>query len=205
MYSPYIQKGIAYYRASCKPDCPNTVHDVNDKFIEGKIVEILDLIHFGDEELGILEANAIGALDKISEKRNKELADLHRNHRKILDDLDYLAKDKLSLLRTQVYSPQQILDEEGRLSILLEEVKGSITAYSESAKAMLDYIIAFSELVKNASEYFKYALDLEKRELVIQVFSELYIDSGEMKYVAKYGYDALLRRFDPQFSHSGAR
>ena len=69
---------------------------------------------------------------------------------------------------------------------------------------MLDYVIAFSELVKNASEYYTYGLDTEKRELVVQVFSELYIDNGELKYVAKYGYDALLRRFDTQYSNSGA-
>jgi site-specific DNA recombinase len=204
VYSPYIQKGIEYYRASCKQGCPNSVRNVNDKFLTEKVVGILDRVHFDDGELAVLETNSRVALDKITEKRNKELADLHRNHCKILDDLDYLAKDKLSLLRTGIYTPHQILEEEGRLTILLAEVKSKIDACSDSAKAMLDYVIAFSELVKNASEYYIYALDTEKRDLAVQVFSELYIESGELKYVAKYGYDALLRRFDPQFSNSGA-
>ena len=203
-FSPYTQKGIVYYRASCKPDCSNVVRNVNDKFVTDKIVEILDRIHFDESELAILETSGRVALDKIIEKRNKELADLHRAHTKILDDLDYLAKDKLSLLRTGVYTPQQILEEEGRLSISLEDVKTKINAYSDSAKAMLDYVIAFSELVKNASEYYLYGLDTEKRDLVVQVFSELYIENGELKYVAKYGYDALLKRFDAQYSNSGA-
>lgn len=204
IYSPYIKKGITYYTSSCKPNCTNSVRNFNDKFITDKIVQILDRIHFSDAELATLETDARGALDKISEKRNKELANLHRNHSKILDDLDYLAKDKLSLLRTGVYTPQQILEEEGRLTVLLEDVRVKINAYSESAKSMLDYVIAFSELVKNASAYFQYALDTEKRDLVVQVFSELYIENGELKYVAKYGYDALLNRFDAQKQNYGA-
>jgi hypothetical protein len=110
----------------------------------------------------------------------------------------------LSLLRSGVYSHKQILEEEGRLSILLEEVKEGINAYSESVKSMLDYVIAFSGLVKNASTYFRYGLDTEKRDLVVQVFSELYIENGELKYVAKYGYDTLLKRFSTSISNYGA-
>jgi hypothetical protein len=38
-------------------------------------------------------------------------------------------------------------------------------------------------------------LDAEKRDLVIQVFSELSLDSGELKYTAKEGFDVFLKRF----------
>ncbi len=203
-YSPYQQKGISYYRCQCKDDCTNAIKNINDKSITDKIIEILDRIHFTDAELAIIERESLEALSNLSEKRNKELADLHRQQRKAIDDLDYLVTDKLSLLRTGIFTPNQILDEEGRLSIKLEEINSKIKAYSESAKSMLDYVITFSELVKNASKYFKYALDSEKRELVIQAFSELYIENGVVKYIAKYGYDALLKRFDAPNSQSGS-
>ena len=203
-YSPYITKGITYYQTSCISGCLNNVKNISEKSITGKIGEIISRIHFSDSEISAIEEEARSALDKISDRRNKELADLRRNLDKILSDFDYLAKDKLSLLRTGVYTPQQILEEEGRLTILLEQAKSKINVYSLSAKAMLDYVIAFSELVKNASTYFQYALDTEKRELTVQVFTELYVENGEIKFVAKYGYDVLLKRFDCKIPNYGA-
>jgi hypothetical protein len=53
---------------------------------------------------------------------------------------------------------------------------------------MLAFAIRFSELVRNASEYFQYALDSEKRELTENVFSELvFSERAPVKYEAKEG------------------
>lgn len=204
IYSPYVQKGISYYRSRCKKDCHNSFRNINDKFISEKIVDILTLIRFSDDELAVLEMGSQSALDALGEKRNREVADLQRSQCKILDDISYLSKDKLTLLRTGVYTPQQLIEEEGRLATLLLEARSRMNSYSESARSMLDTIVTFSELVRNASEYFKYGLDFEKRQLTAQVFSKLYIENGEMKYVAKQAYEALLQRLNPQFENSGA-
>lgn len=99
---------------------------------------------------------------------------------------------------------EEMRREETRLSTAVEDVKTKIQANSESSKAMLDYIITFSELVKNASLYFKYALDSEKHELITQIFSELSINDGELKYKAKEGFSALLARSDDNFPSFGS-
>ena len=80
-----------------------------------------------------------------------------------------------------------------------------MSAYSESTQTMLDFVISFSELAKYASIYYPYALDTEKQGLVVQTFSELYIESGELKYKAKEGYDALLERHSAKTELLGAR
>ena len=77
-------------------------------------------------------------------------------------------------------------------------IRGAImrkAAQTESAEAMLDYVISFSELVKNAYLYYKHALDSEKQELASNVFSELVIYNRKLRsYKAKEGFEALLNR-----------
>ena len=90
----------------------------------------------------------------------------------------------------------QIIEEEGRLNALLKDIEGKMQDFSEPVKTMLDCVISFSELVKHASVYYGHALDVQKRNIVVQVFSELYINDGELKYQATEAYNALLQRYD---------
>jgi hypothetical protein len=71
-----------------------------------------------------------------------------------------------------------------------------ISDLSISTKAMLEYVISFSELARHTAAYFEHGLDVYKRDIVMQVFTELYIENGELKYVATEAYQALLMRFD---------
>lgn len=205
VYTPYEQKGIVYYRPKCKDKCLNNLKNINEEYITEKIQELLDRIYFTDEELAKIESQANKELNKISEKRNKEMKDIYRQLNKAMEDLDYLIKDKLNLLRNGLFTPEQIKDEENRLTLQVQDIQNKIKANSESTKAMLDYVITFSELVKNASLYFKHALDTEKRDLLIQIFSELSLDNGELKYVAKEGFGVLLRRLSTSSSLTGSR
>ncbi len=196
VYSPYIQKGISYYRSRCKKDCANPLKNINDKFITGEVLKILNRIHFTELEISAIEANAWKELDKLTDRRNKQVEDLRLQKNKAAENLDYLTKDKLNLLRTKVFTAEQIIEEEGRLTALLAEYEEKISELSISAKAMLEYVISFSELAKHAAFYFNGGLDNDKRDIVMQVFTELYIENGELKYVATEAYQALLMRFD---------
>ena len=204
IYTPYAQKGIVYYRPKCKNGCLNNIKNINEKYITDKIQELLNKISFTDEEKSKIEVQANKELNKISDRRNKELQDVYRQLNKAMEDLDYLIKDKLNLLRNGVFTAEEVKNEETRLTLLVQDIQTRIKANSESTKAMLDYVITFSELVKNASLYFQYALDTEKRDLVIQVFSELSLSNGELKYVAKEGFNVLLKRLNASTSKLGS-
>ncbi len=195
-YSPYSQKGIAYYRSRCKKNCSNPLKNINDAFITKNVKAIIERIHFTDSEIQRIEANAEKELNKLTDRRNKQTEDLRLQRNKILDNLKYLSDDKLNLLRTGVFSSVQIIEEEGRLSALLKDMEDKMNAFTETTRSMLDFIISFSELVKHASFYYENALDTEKRSLVMQVFSELYIEHGKLKYTANEGYSELLKRHD---------
>jgi hypothetical protein len=92
------------------------------------------------------------------------------------------------------------------ISLKLAEIEVKMQAQAESAEAILDYVISFSELVKNAALYYKYALDTEKQELAANVFSELVFDGRKLvNYKAKEGFGALLNRENDHVGSSGAR
>jgi hypothetical protein len=209
LYSPYEQKGIIYYRSRCRAGCGNPDPNLEESEITTALQVILDQIAFTDEELAALESGAKAGLEKVSAQRDKELEDLHAKQRRIAADLGYLAENRITILRTGIMAPEALRSEEERLKLEMEHVNAEIAARGVTAREMLDFTIAFSELVKNASLYFEHALDSERRELTTQVFSELVFEGRALvKYSAKEGFDALLKRSRvtgsplPSFSNS---
>jgi len=195
LYSPYQQKGINYYRTRCKAGCSNTDKNLKDTDVHKLVQQALSTIYFTDEELKNIEEKAKSDLGSISERRSKELDDLHIQRKKVFADLDYLMDNKLTLLRTNTMKIEDIKIEEGRLTMRLAEIDSRMKIYAETAQEMLRYVITFSELVKNASAYYEFALDSEKREIATQVFSELVFSERKLvKYNAKEGFEALLNR-----------
>tara|TARA_Y100000310_G_C20234399_1_gene601748 strand:- start:7 stop:276 length:270 start_codon:yes stop_codon:yes gene_type:complete len=79
----------------------------------------------------------------------------------------------------------------------LKEVEVKQSAYNQSEREMLNYVLTFSELVKEASTLYKLANDSEKRRITSLIFSELTISDGRLeKYNAKQPFDILLKQVD---------
>ena len=194
-YSPYTKKGINYYRTRCVDECNNPDKNLNESDINGVVEKLLEQIHFSKKELIEIENRAKIGLDNVNEKRSKELDDLNNQRKRAYDDLNYLTKNKITLLRNQAMTPEEINQEEIRLKNELITIDQKTIAHQEGANEMLKYVITFSELIKMANLYYKHALDTEKRDLVTQVFTELvFKDRKLVNYVAKDGFEALLRR-----------
>jgi site-specific DNA recombinase len=196
-YSPYQKKGFNYYRSPCKCGCQNEHKNLNENIIHSIVSEVLALISFTDEEKIEIEARAKFELDKISDTREKELDDLNKERKRIYADLNYITKNKISLLRNETMSIKDISKDEKRLNDDLEMIDEKTAAYKEAASDMLKYIVTFSELIKMANIYYKHALDTEKHEIAIQVFSELILYNKEIaNFKAKEGFAALFNRHD---------
>ena len=87
--------------------------------------------------------------------------DLNNERKRIYADLNYITKNKISLLRNETMTIEAIGKDEKRLNDELEIVDKKTAAHKEDAGEMLNYIITFSELVKMANLYYKHALDTE--------------------------------------------
>lgn len=192
-YSPYQKKGINYYRVRCIDGCTNKDKNLKETDVHKIINDFMLTINFTDDEVREIERRAKSELGTIAIKRDKELDDLNSQRKKVFGDLDYLMSNKLTLLRTNAMRIEDMLADEQRLNTRLKEIDGKITAYEETAQEMVKYVITFSELVKNASVYYEFALDNEKREIVTEVFTELVFSGRKLdKYTAKEGFEALL-------------
>ncbi|EKE07443.1 MAG: hypothetical protein ACD_18C00084G0009 [uncultured bacterium] len=204
VYTPYKKKGFNYYRSNCKSDCLNTNKNIKESDIDIEIENLLSKICFSDRELEEIKSRTKIGLEAVTQKRNFELESLHNRKRKIFEDLDYLRDNKISLLRSGVYTGESYVSEIVQMENELKEIAEKEKAHSESAVEMLNYIITFSELVKNAMLYYKYSLDTEKRNTALSVFYELvFVDGNLAEYKTKEGYEALLKRYDFSKVESG--
>ena len=202
-YSPYVKKGITYYGSKCKADCTNIEKNTSEAKIVQKLKEVLDKISFSDQELLELEKNSHKELNKVAERRDAELQDTYRQLSKAVSDLDYLSKEKLTMLRNSIMTPENILKEEIRLTAIIAELKTKIHANVDSTQEMLSYVILFSDLVKQAGSIFENGLDSHRHKIITKVFSELYLYNGKLEYVAKQGFDRLLDRVKVDFTNDG--
>ena len=195
-FSPYIQKGIIYYRCRCKASCQNADVNLTETEMHRQVQSFLERVAFTADEKVQIESGAHSGLDKIATKRESAIADLERQRKRIYGDLDYLMKNKITLLRNEVSTPETFAADTARLETELAEVAAKMAIYQEAAHEMLKYVLTFSELINLASECYKHALDTEKREMVTNAFSELVFFGGEFKFIPKDGFRALFARFE---------
>lgn len=140
-------------------------------------------------------------LGKVANERDRQRHDLQRQIDRIYGDLDYLKQEKLSLLRAKTMSPEEYTERYVKLENEYRDAQAALANIHESEKEMLKYVLTFSELVKRAGLYYKYALDVETHQIITQVFTELRFSSNEFSFVAKDGYLALFSRHDKKKTH----
>ena len=131
----------------------------------------------------------------MEEKRQKEVDQVERKKKKIREDLAYIRSNKLSLLKTGVYTPEGLMEEETKLNseltILQNQEQSSDIAMHETMKE----IQKLSELVKNVIPYYKFANPYEKEKIIRVIFSELSISQNTLNYKCKKGFECFENRF----------
>lgn len=194
-YSPYMKKGIIYYRSRCKVNCLNENPNMKEDDISQLIQEVLDTMYFTKNELEEIEQRAEKDCTELSDQKDKTLNNLHSRKRTIISDLDYLEENKITLLRTNTMDIDMVHKEKERLESKLAVLNRELDINSADVTDMLNNVITLSELVKNIGMYFKYALDHDRREITFTVFTELIIKSKKLKkYDNNNAFDILVDR-----------
>ena len=191
VYTPYEKKGILYFNSRCRAGCTNTPKNCNFDFIADKVRDLISTLHFTDDELAELDARASTDISLLEEKRAAAFQKLERKKKNIRDNLAYLRSNRLSLLKTGVYTPEGIVEEqqglENRLESLQEEEQISDTAMQELIKE----VTTLSELIKNVTTIYDSANPYEKEAIIKCIFSELKVSQGSLSYKAKKGFEAF--------------
>lgn len=194
-YSPYVQKGIVYYRSRCMESCVNRDPNLKELEINRTVQGLLQRAYLTEDERKCLERHSKASLPVIEERRDQRMADLRGKERNVLADLDYLTDNKITLLRTGVMTIDAFRQEEERLAVKLRAIGEEVRAYAESVPEMLRCIFEFSDAARMMGAYFENALDSERREIMSVSFGNLTFKERQLTdYVARDGFDALLKR-----------
>ena len=195
VYTPYTKKGIQYYNSRCTKECSNNFKNFNFNFIQEKIEGLITNLYFTDEEIEQMDARVGTDIALLEESRNKELDQLERKKKKVREDLTYIRSNKLTLLKTGVYTPEGLIEEENKLNKQLidfqEQEQVSDVAMHETMKD----VQKLSELVKNVVPYYQFANPQEKEQIARVIFSELYVSENTLEYKVKNGFECFENRF----------
>ncbi len=195
VYTPYTKKGIQYFNSRCANGCENTFKNFNFSFIDEKISSLMSGLYFTNEEIEQMDARTGTDIAILEEKRQSELAQVERKKKKIREDLAYIRSNKLSLLKTGVYTPEGLLAEETRLNSELVCFQNQEQASDIAMHETMKDVLKLSELVKNVVPYYKFANPQEKEKIVRVIFSELSVSQNTLKYKCKKGFECFENRF----------
>lgn len=197
VYTPYVQKNAEYFGSNCRPGCLNDNRNFPASFLEDEIGRIISRLSFTDDELAELDARSQTDIAVHELKRLDSLDQNERKRKKVNEDLAYLKSNKLTLLKSGVYSPEGFREEETRLNAELASLQVDDQTSSDSISEILKNTVKLSELLKDVAQLYNSAESPEKEEITRLTFSELSISGNTLKYKCKNGFQALASRFDP--------
>ena len=155
----------------------------------------MDKLVLTEKELAQMDASVFTDIALLEEKRLSEAENNDRRKKKIREDLAYVRSNKLQLLKSGVYTPESLLQEENRLNAELVSLQQDEVVSDVSMQRVMEDVQKLSELLKYGSAIYSSAKLPEKEAFVRIIFSELSISENTLKYKCKNGFQTLERRF----------
>lgn len=205
VYTPYTKKGIQYFNSRCVSGCENTFKNFNFSFIEKKVGTLIEGLYFTDEEIEQMDACVGTDISLLEEKRHKMLDQTERKKKKIREDLAYIRSNKLTLLKTGVYTAEALLEEETKLSDELNSLQKNEQVSDIAMHETMKEVFKLSELVKNVAVYYKFANPYEKEKIIRIIFSELYVTKNTLNYKCQKGFECFEDRLKAICDPTGNR
>jgi DNA invertase Pin-like site-specific DNA recombinase len=198
-YSPYKKKGHSYYSSNCLADCGNSKRTISGDQLDDLFIDTLDRIALSEEEKAQLEKAIIKELIHAPQIVEEKRLAIENKLAKLRRDLEYMQKNKLTLIREAVYTPQEYSWEMEELRRRLQNINQQKSELSDSDyPKMLSGLFNFTELVKTAKNSYKLFPEAKKKEVFLSFITELKIADGKNPKAAvisaKEGCEKLLKR-----------
>ncbi len=196
-YTPYVKKGHIYYGCRCNPDCINEVKNIRDNFLIDKVRNSITNLIISDEEGQHFSTKVQTENLSIENERIEKLQKQAGKKKRLKEDLSYLKDNKLTLLKTGVYTPESYVEEETRVQneLIIAKTKEEVT--DMSIAQTLRNVLKLSELLKNLTNLYDFGDLYEKERIIKLVFSELTILQNDVMYQCKNGFSVLQNRLVP--------
>lgn len=193
-YTPYQQKGILYFGSRCAADCHNKRKSTNLLFIQNTVGTIIRSLPFSDEELASIDERTDSDVANLDKERKAKAARTERRIATLRSDLTYLEDNRLSLLKSGVYTPEQLIAEQDRLNKEIGEKGSEEIVDDASLSEMIDDTVKLSELVKSVAEYYEKGKSDIKERIARIIISELRVAGNTFDYIAETAFAPLKAR-----------
>ena len=194
-YTPYYQRGNLYLGSRCKVGCENSRKNFNTDFITQQVQSLIEKLYFTDKEIEDIEMQSGADIVLFEKKRQREIEQMEAKKKKLREDLAYLRGNKLTLLKTGVYTPEQIVESEIELENQINSLMENEQVSEEAMRETVKDLRKLSELLKNVIPYWKFANPVEKQSILRVIFSELIVHENTLEYKLTLGFEPFKTRF----------
>lgn len=200
-YTPYPKKGILYVGCRCIAGCENPKKNINEKFIDDYVSPYVKRLKYTDEELEQIETNANLDIKSLEQRRKRDIESIENQKKKVRSDLEYLRTEKITLLKTGAYTPEEYREA---VSSSEEKIKSLMKSEQISEEAMMETIkdvLKVSELLRRVAMYWDFATTYEKDSILRTIFSELTISGTTVTCKVNLEF----KPFEQRILNSGAQ
>lgn len=191
VFTPYIKKGILYYRSKCKENCENPIKNVNAENVSKLIDQTIAQLQLNENELEDLNTRANTDIAVFEIERLNRIEVSEREKKAIRENLTFLRTSKLNLLKTGVYTPEGFIYEENNLNQRLLKLQEAEQISDKAMHETIKDVIKLSELIKDIAGYGYLANYAEKERIYRFIFSELSLTENILKFKCKNGFALL--------------
>ena len=170
-----LKKGIKYYNSRYLKDCENTFKNFNFNFIAKGVGQLISTLSFTEDELVEMEAKLGTDIALFEEKRLKAIEIMDREKKKVREDLAYLRSNKLSLIKTGVYTTESYAEEDNRLDSEHTAFKNAEDISDIAMRETMKDVWKLSELIKDVVPYYGIEKPHKQEQIIRVIFSELYV------------------------------
>ena len=195
LYTPYTKKGILYFGCHCSNACANPKKSINITLLADTIGEHIKQLSFTDTELEEINTRAETDISLVEKQRESRFEITDRKKRKLREDLSYLMDNKLTLLKSGVYTPESLIAEEEKHNQQLREIEEQETISGTELRQKVADLVKLSELLKSLYFYYEKANPHEKEQIIRILFSELTLSENGLKYKCKEEFKVFENRF----------
>lgn len=194
VFTPYEQKGILYFGARCVGDCDNTRRNANLHFVEQAFGSCLYRLPLSDQELSQIDDRRDRDVAELDKERAEEDARRARKLITLRGDIAYLEENRLALLKSGAYTPDQLASERERLSGKIDAASKAEPVEEASVQKVIDDVVELSELVKNVAGLYEIVKTRRREQIVRNIFSELLVSENTLEYNVNSGFEFLKTR-----------
>lgn len=186
-YTPYFKKGNVYLGCRCVVGCANSNKSLNLDFIEKNVSLIVSVLYFKKEEIEEMDARVKNYLEVLEKDQSNKMEETDNRKKKLAEDLAYLQANKLTLLKTGVYTPESLIAEERKLENAISNITNVEHVSVAEIQETVQNVYKLSELLKDFIPQWEYANSYEKQDLLKIMFSELSVSENTLDYKVTKG------------------